>query len=408
MSMNISNIRLSNSFSMPSSLDDLDIRCGDDISLDINNGQNNLKGLIVGGGQTVTGIYIAAQLGNVTYFLTSMPTPFTAEGNRNNISLGFLPVKVNSSNRISDISDTNSFGDLYNVPGTMSQSFGIRNSGTSTNPVFNFGYADNQYLSNQRTFSLVGQIRNVPGQNMHPVPLGLSMFTSGTPKHLVNFIMNDDFNLSSGQLYGGVSYKMTFTGETFFIPFYPPVTSTVSNGLATKIDMSKLVYPTQFQSSLGINVYLINSTLYQARNCSIPMNSDPRDILNQNMRQSLPFTVFTNPSDCMIGVNYDYCKSDVTCSGNCYSYCPTGVCIYNSTTSKFSCGIRPVPIIPGLADIVPVSQGLIFWIILIIIVLVIIVIIGAIYYGINRSSESNNDSLKLKSSEVETETVEHI
>ncbi len=364
----------------------------------------NLKGVILEGRQIVKNIFIATIKDGVIYFLTTMPAFQSSTTSKGNIGLAFIPVKVDRSMRVSDISDQNVFGKLYNTPGTMAQKFGIRNDGTSNNPIFNLGYAANDYIVNNNIFSLATQITSVVIANMQSQAIPMSIFRRNNPVHLVNFILASDFNLAPGDIYAGVKYNISFSGEAFNIPLFPPISSTLTNGIATKIDSLALRFPEDFTSSSGTNVYLINSSLYKTSNCSVVMTEDPRDVLNANLQGSLTDVVFTNAPDCTVGVNYVYCPSNVTCTGNCKSSCPLGTCEFDADASEFRCILDIIPVNPILTPISPISEGIMFWIILIFVFVIVFVIIAAIFYSMRDPEEK--DSKKGKKEEKKTVTFE--
>ena len=367
--------------------------------MNIGDSTNNLKGIILPKGGTTNNVYIGIKIEGEVYYLTIMPNLQSQMGNPGDMGVAFLPLKVNSSTKLSDIADQNIFGGLYNMAGTMSQNFAIKSSLNNLS-TFRLGYASNVQLNRTNSYSLVSRMLLVPETvGMKGTQIPISVFGTKDTSHEGDFKMVDDFNLSVSELYAGVNYRFSFTGGPFYIPVFPLVDT---NKISTTI-----TYPENFIGSTGVNSNLINSTLFQRGNCSTSISTDPRDILKSYIDGELTEVTFTNSNDCTVGINYDYCPTGVTCTGNCYSSCPIGTCTqafcqgsckYNTDIQEYNCTAELVmlnpalqPLNPALAEIVAVSadESIALWIGLIVALIIIVVIIFALmYYSKNSKTEA--------------------
>src|SRR5690606_19773515 len=121
--------------------------------MNIGDSTNNLKGIILPKGGTTNNVYIGIKIEGEVYYLTIMPNLQSQMGNPGDMGVAFLPLKVNSSTKLSDIADQNIFGGLYNMAGTMSQNFAIKSSLNNLS-TFRLGYASNVQLNRTNSYSL--------------------------------------------------------------------------------------------------------------------------------------------------------------------------------------------------------------------------------------------------------------
>ena len=354
---------------------------------------NNMRGLIRTQNSQI--VYISTIVNNITYFLTVL--------RRGELLLYWLPLIVDPTTTITDIVqplDVRFYDqDTVNLPGFISQKFVM----TGNNGSYTLFPTENKFLIGKSTFFVVNSITKAIVVNL-----------AQTPQNFIQswtIDVEEGFNVDNN-IFAGLNYTIqpiipnkvpaNINSGAYLAP---PDTSTLTNGLATKLAPlpPSLNYDIlTFDNPDFEFIQIVQTNIPDPDQCNLVFQNDTRLVFNNDLRNTL--TEFcnisniqncyfhTNNRDCVKKIEYEYCKTEENCGSKsteskngCLGKCPQGnICILGN--EDFEC--IQTQQLAGLFAGVESGNNL-FWYILVIgiIIFVILIIVFFVYYFSNSKKE---------------------